>query len=183
MTFNSIDEIYAALEESHARFTEAVAGLDEGVVGFRAAPERWSIAEVAEHVAIVESQVVRLASKLLEHAPALADGREFSPVSVAEIAERASKEKFQAPETAIPRGGASVADSLARIERAHTSLRELRPRVERADGTVVSYPHPVFGTLNLYQWLVMVGLHKDRHARQITQLKESHADAPDTTQS
>ncbi|HEV2706964.1 MAG TPA: DinB family protein [Pyrinomonadaceae bacterium] len=183
MTFNSIDEIYEALDAAHARFAETVNGLDEAVAEFRTAPDRWSIAEVAEHVAMVESQVVRLASMMVERAPAAADGQAFAPVSIAEIAERALKEKFQAPETAIPRGGASVSDSLARLERAHAALRELRPRIERTDGTAMSYPHPVFGTLNLYQWLVMVGLHKDRHAQQIAQLKASHADARHTAQS
>lgn len=187
MTFNSIAEIYEALEESHARFAGTVAGLAEGAEAFRAAPDRWSIAELAEHVAMVESQVVRLAATMLERAPAeaalaTADERAFAPVSVAEIATRAAGEKYQAPETAVPRGGASIADSLARLDRAHARLRELRPRIERTDGTMMSYPHPVFGPLNLYQWLVMVGLHKDRHARQIEQLKESHAGAHNPAQ-
>ena len=47
------------------------------------------------------------------------------------------------------------------------ALEELRPRFAATNLSGVSYPHPAFGPLNLYEWLILLGIHKDRHLRQI----------------
>ena len=35
-----------------------------------------------------------------------------------------------------------------------------------------TYHHPVFGEMNLTQWILFVGLHEKRHLAQIEELKE-----------
>jgi len=42
------------LRETRAIFLEAFAGISEAQSKFKPAPDRWSIAECAEHVALVE---------------------------------------------------------------------------------------------------------------------------------
>jgi hypothetical protein len=69
-----------------------------------------------------------------------------------------------------PRGGVAVADSLARLRESRAAFEALRPRIERADLSAATYPHPSFGPLNLYQWLAFVGIHEERHLNQIERL-------------
>lgn len=50
---------------------------------------------------------------------------------------------------------------------------DLRAAVASADGLAleaVRAPHPVFGDLNLYQWIVFVAAHEERHAGQIREM-------------
>jgi hypothetical protein len=47
------------------------------------------------------------------------------------------------------------------------TLHELLPRLKAVNLSTVSYPHPVFGPLDLYEWFVMIGVHEERHMRQI----------------
>jgi hypothetical protein len=179
MIYHSVAEIYEAMDDAHARFAERVGQLSDDAQARRDAPERWSIAEVVEHVATVESQIGKLAGIMLHKAASASPSGEgaapasFAPVSIGDFVARSLTEKYRAPETALPRAGASISDSLARLERARETLRELRPRIEVADGTAVSYPHPAFGPLNLYQWLIMIAVHKDRHLRQIEAIEET----------
>ena len=56
-----------------------------------------------------------------------------------------------------PRAGVDMPTAWASVERSREKLREL---VVAADGLALSevhVPHPAFGTLNLYQWLIFVG--------------------------
>ena len=179
-TFNTVAEIFEALDESRARLDATLAGLGDEQEALRDAPERWCVAEVVEHVALVEKQMGRLVGLLLAKAeadgappPTAADG---PLVALDEVAERARREKYQSPEMAVPRGGASVADSLAHLRESRAALTALRPRVEAVGAATHAYPHPAFGPLNLYQWLAFVALHEDRHRRQIEQLLAAAAE-------
>jgi hypothetical protein len=82
-------------------------------------------------------------------------------------------QKFESPEMARPKGGVPLADSLARLEASSEAIRSLRPRVERLDLSATRFPHPAFGPLDLYQWLAVLGLHEERHRRQIEALRDS----------
>ena len=52
-------------------------------------------------------------------------------------------------------------------------LRERLRRGERLAGLFVQAPHPVFGALDMYQWLLFVGAHEGRHADQIREIGEA----------
>ena len=52
------------------------------------------------------------------------------------------------------------------------ALEQLRPRFASADYSRLM-PHPAFGPLNAAQWLAFVGMHEERHLRQIKRLLEA----------
>jgi hypothetical protein len=171
MAYQSLGEILATVDETRARFIERINSLGADDAGVRADAEAWTVAEIVEHVSLVEKQIVKLMTLMLIKAEAggalaRADGS-IAPVEMGEIIERSRREKYQAPETARPTGNASLSDSLAVMRASRAALQELRPRIEAADLTTVSYPHPAFGQFNLYEWLVMIGVHEERHLRQI----------------
>lgn len=170
MTYESLSEIFSAIEDTRARLFERAALLTPEQEEARAYAEGWSVREIIEHLSLVEKQIVRLATLMLMKAEtagekASPDGR-IGPISLDRIAERASREKYQAPETARPTG-APVTDSLAVMRASREALHGLRTRFEVTNLSSVSYPHPVFGPLNLYEWFVMIGVHEERHLRQI----------------
>jgi hypothetical protein len=178
MEFRSVPDIYEHIDRTRARLVSAVEGLSDGQQTFTPAADRWSAAELVEHLSMVEGNVVRLLGKLLDKAEESAGGAArdaaaaFEPVSIEEFVERSRSVKFEAPERIRPTG-LPLADSLARLGETRAALHALRPRIERADGRAHRFPHPAWGPLDLYQWLLFVGAHEDRHLAQLEALKEA----------
>lgn len=176
MNYNSVEEIYDDIDGTRERLLRAVEGFDDGQHGFRPSPETWSVAEICEHLSMVEGQVARLFEKLLKKAEAAghvrAEGSPFAPFSIAGQVEQTRGKKITAPETARPTG-IPLADALAALHASRSALRDMRPRLESLEGTNVIFPHPAFGPINIYQWLAFVGAHEQRHVAQIEALKET----------
>ena len=135
------------------------------------------MAQLCEHLSMVEGSVTGLLGKVLGKAEAAggarAEGAPFAPVSVEEFVERSREVKVEAPERLRPADSTPLADSLARLRETRAALHALRPALERADGHAITFPHPSWGPLNLYQWLLFVGAHESRHLAQIEALKEA----------
>lgn len=172
--YNSVAEIYEEIDDTRARLVVAVEELTDEQIGFRPSPEKWTVAEIVEHLSITERRLARMLGMLvgkLEDEAASEEGSPFAPVSVTQYLERASREKYTAPEEIRPKG-APLPDSLSRLRDSRAAVHELRARVERVDGTRAQFPHPAWGPLDLYHWLAFLGLHEQRHLSQIEALKE-----------
>lgn len=173
MIYHSIAEIFAANDDMRSRLINRLEGLTDAELNFRASDEAWSISEIVEHLSVIERQMCALTMKLLARAEASVEAGappfdlQSNPVSLRAFAERAAREKYQAPEAVRPTGTISVAESLAAMQLTRESLRHLQPRLEAANLSNASFPHPFFGALNLYEWLAFIGLHEARHLRQI----------------
>ena len=182
MNFNSVTEIISSIEETRGRLASRVENLSDEQQHFRPAPDRWSVADILEHLAVSEGRAVRMLGMLVGKAEAdghLLDGggdggsRLPAPVTIREHVERSYVETYDAPEAIRPSGNVPPADSLARLRQSRAAVLALRPRIERVDGTRVQFPHPAFGPLDLYQWLAFLGVHEERHLRQIDALLEA----------
>ncbi|HEX8499255.1 MAG TPA: DinB family protein [Pyrinomonadaceae bacterium] len=177
MEFHSVSEIFGHLDATRERLLRAVEGLGDERQHFRPAPDRWSVAQLCEHLSMVEGNVAGLLGKVLgkaEEAGAPRDaGAPFAPVSIEEFVERSRGVKIEAPEAVRPGDSRPLSESLAALAGSRAALHALRPRIERADGHALRFPHPGWGPLNLYQWLLFVGAHESRHLAQIEALKEA----------
>lgn len=181
MIYNSLTEIFDSMEETRTRLRTRLESINDTVAAARPTPDAWSVAEIAEHLAIIEERLSKLFPVMLTKAEAgglhRREGQAFHPVSVASWAERSRQEKYTAPEMAQPTGKAAIKESLARLNNSRESITSLRPRMEALDLTTVTYPHPVFGKLDTYQWLIFLSAHEARHLRQIESVMMRHADA------
>ncbi|MEP6922821.1 MAG: DinB family protein [Pyrinomonadaceae bacterium] len=176
MEFNTIEEIFAAIDKTRGKLVNTAAVLTENDANFQSAPEKWSAAHLVEHLAKTEESLLTLIEKLLAKAEAEnvpATGRIEPPVSFAEIAEKAKGQKFTAPDAIKPEGASTITNSLARLEKSRASLKALQPRLEKVDLSNAKFPHPAFGPLNLYYWLAFIGLHEARHLAQISNCLEA----------
>jgi uncharacterized damage-inducible protein DinB len=173
MIYHTIADIMAANERAQARFVAAVSNLSEAQANFRPDENRWTIAEIVEHVSIVNDGFLRLAHKLLKEAeseprPPKAD-LNLGHTSLDENGRQ--REPFQAPERVRPKGGVSVEDSLAKMRMALAGFADIRPRLEAVDLSEQVFPHPALGPFNAYQWMILLGEHEERHRGQIERLK------------
>lgn len=174
MIYNNTDEIFSALATTRRRIYEQVEGLSDEKANVRPAPDIWSVAEIIEHLGIAEERILALISGLLgrEAAVAASAGSSSSSISIQMMTERAT-EKFTAPAFLQPTGSAPLSESLAKLRASRDVLLGLRSRIEATDYSHVTYPHPAFGPLNLYQWLAAAEFHECKHLDQIQTLRQS----------
>jgi hypothetical protein len=178
MIYHSVTEIFDAIDNTRVRVYKRVGTLSQEQEQFRPATDAWSVREIVEHLAILEESLSKLFRVMLSKAEAASrqDGasaeppQPMQPFTLDHCIERSLKEKYQAPESVRPSGSLPVAMLLERLRESRAGLRRLQPRLEATDLSRSLYPHPVFGPLNLYQWLAFIGVHEERHLRQI----ESH---------
>src|ERR1043165_695388 len=129
MNYNSVTEIFDDIDRTRARLFQSVEGLSDAQQGFRAAPDRWSVAEVLEHLSIIERRVTKLIAALLDKAESAgqtrAAARDFSPVPAP--ARRADRLHLRA--LPAPRLGAAQPLSMAPL---HRRTRSAPPRADRS---------------------------------------------------
>ncbi len=175
MIYHTIADILAANERAQERFVEAVSDLTEAQADFRPDENQWTIAEIVEHISIVNDGFLRLMRKLLKEA----ESAPKPPKADLNLGHTALDENgnqpppFQAPDRVRPQGGARVEDSLAKMRDSLAGFAEIRSRLEAVDLSEQVFPHPAFGPLNAYQWMILLGEHEDRHREQIERVKAS----------
>ncbi len=163
----------AELESSQKAFLEATNGLSEGQWNFKPAPDRWSVAECAEHIGVTETFILNLITEQALKGPAepekraLVQGKDSSLMTM--VVDRTAK--FKAPEAIQPTRRwttsgeitKNVLESRARtIEFVSTTQEDLRDHF---------MDHPVFKTLDTYQWILLTSGHMRRHTAQILEVK------------
>jgi uncharacterized damage-inducible protein DinB len=173
MIYHNIADIMTANEHAQERFIAAASNLTEAQANFRLDENQWTIAEIVEHVSIVNDGFLRLTHKLLKEAeatpmPPKAD-LNLGHTSLDENGQQQGA--FQAPERVLPQGGVRIEDSLAKMRLSLDGLAEIRSRLEAIDLSEQMFPHPFLGPINAYQWMVLLGEHEDRHRGQIERLK------------
>ena len=174
MPYQSIAEIYEANERIRTKLKETLAGLSEEQAVARLDGEKWTIAQIAEHVSMVGHGMYRICSKLLSKAEAggqLAHG-EIDLKTFAERAKEIADVKLEAPEIVRPTGRKSIAESVVSLDRTRDAFRELRPMFEKYDAGSGKFPHPFLGDMTAVEWLAMLGAHERRHLRQISRILE-----------
>ncbi len=173
MIYNTVGEIYEAIAHVRAKLGEVSMSLSEADSQSRENGEGWTIAEIIEHLGIVEGGISKIFERLLIKAEAegqASDGRFDPPLSIDELIKSAAGRKFEAPAHARPEGIKSVEESLVVLEATREALIGLRSRIETVDLSETVFPHPAFGNLNLYQWLIFLGLHERRHLDQMKRI-------------
>lgn len=141
------------------------------------APEgRWTGAQVLEHLALTQGQVIQLAARLLEAGERAGVGPGGPGEAVAtgldhlDIPDRTRR--FQAPHFAEPRTGQPPEESWDALASGLESLLALAERVAGLEVSRLRAPHPLLGELDLHQWILFAAHHERRHAGQLRELAE-----------
>ncbi len=162
------------LKDSQKQFLDSVEKLTDAQWSYKQAPERWSVGETAEHIALSESLIFGAALRALEAPPnpeweAKTKGKtEFIEKILVDRSRRAS-----APEAIVPTGK-SRAEIMKMFKDARAKTLKFAEETQAPlKEHTQDHPFPVFGTLNAYQWLIYVPLHNLRHNQQIAEVQAS----------
>jgi len=162
-----------AMSQLHATrklFLDAIAGLSEGQWRFKPSPERWSIAECAEHVALTEDFLFGRVQQMLRTPAAPERKSALEDPKVYEMGVDRSR-KAQATEPAIlPKGRWALPEEVGAY---------FRQRRDRTIAYVESTQDPLRAhfsdstaeALDAYQMLIMLAAHTERHVAQIDEIK------------
>jgi hypothetical protein len=175
MTQQERDQVIQLLKDSQAEFVNAVSSLSDEQWKWKPAPNRWSVAEVSEHILLAEGMLFAKVQEALASPPnpdwekKTAGKTEFI---LKVMAPRMGK--AQAPEEIQPRGNLTRAEIMSRFAevRANTMQFAQQTQIALKEHTA-EHPFPVFGTLNAYQWLIYIPLHNMRHDKQIEEVKST----------
>jgi hypothetical protein len=169
-----IEELLEHLTEQRAALKDAVAHVAPFHGVPRSADGRWSVGEILDHVHRVESGFARLIAKRTAEARARGDAEETETSSIMGSVDSTlltdRSRRIQAPETVIPREGATVEEGLAALESSRAAVHRALDDANGVALGTISHTHPVFGAMNLYQWGLLLGYHDARHADQIREI-------------
>jgi hypothetical protein len=173
-----LDQARQYFDFTRGRVIEVTRGLSEPQWKFKPAPDRWSIAEILEHMVIVQERVFGPVREQLAQAPAPPadrDNRQIDAIVFEKIPDRSIKAK--APDFIAPTGTWTLPAALDRLLRNYERLAEF---VESSPGLrehILESPplkivtNGAFQTMDGYQWALTVAAHDERHVRQILEVK------------
>lgn len=154
------------LESSARELDWAVSHLQPAQWTFKPAIDRWSIAQCVDHLTIVEERV-------LIHLKRLDTCGEPRAMTDDQLLERLldRSETIIAPERVHPT--ARSVDAVATLEAFHRGRKDTLSFVATTRDTLRSQtlPHPIFGPLDGYQWVITLAAHVRRHLLQIDEIK------------
>jgi hypothetical protein len=165
------------IQAKRAELLASFAGVSSERLKVRPRPGEWSAAEVIDHLRIVEGGIARLFAKKIAQAKEAGLRQENSTHSVLgsldHIGETLDHGKIEAPVAVTPPLEVDVEAAIAGLDTTRTSLLNA---LGTGDGLAlgdIKHSHPILGELDLYQWLIFVGRHEARHARQIRRVLSS----------
>ena len=162
------------LDRTRTGVVEATKGLSERQWTFKPGPDRWSVAEVLEHIVVVEEFLLENTARDVMKAPGGKPDRDYTSTDklvLTAIADRTQR----APEPAQPTGRWSPHETLNQFLRIRARTTEFLKSTPGLRDHVAD--SPLGQPLDAYQWLLFISAHSDRHTKQILEVK-AHPDFP-----
>ena len=167
-------ETLSLLESSAARFSDLVQSLSTAEWGAQPVGEVWSIAQVCEHVGLVEVGSGKLIARKLFQVPAteemLGEARGKDQLIKKMMRDRAGTAR-KAPEFVTPTGKWQTRDELLSDFwqwRGSTIAMLSDPA---RDTRLFAAKHPVWGMLDATGWGLFLATHLERHLEQIAETR------------
>lgn len=170
-------ETMTFVEEKRRELLQSFEGVEGDRLCRKADSEGWSVAEILEHLRIVESGIARLITKRVGQAREAGLGEEKSTSSVMPAFEpiqtALDRGKMQAPVSVQPRVDVDISEVLEGLNSSREALRAAAVSASGLSLGEIRHTHPILGELDLYQWLIFVGQHEGRHKKQIERTLQS----------
>lgn len=158
------------LEKTREGVLEATKGLSEAQWNFKAGPDRWSIAQVMEHIAAAEDYIRGTVAEKVMAAPAV-PGRDLKKTDDAVLAMMPDRShKAQAPEPLVPTNRFGSPDGSLKhfLESRAATEQFLKTTPGLRDHAVDS---PLGMKLDGYEFVLLIAAHSERHTKQILEVK------------
>jgi hypothetical protein len=162
----------------------ATVGMSEAQWSFKPAEDRWSIAEILEHVVMVQERVLGIVGEELAKTPASEldpNAQTADALVIFQFPNRFSR--FKGPDPLHPKGRLTPREALERLSENQAKLAEHLEstpdlRLHRIDAPPMkAVSKGVYETMDGYQWILAAAAHTSRHTGQILEVK-AHASFP-----
>jgi len=165
------DKALQYLETTKKNVLEATKGLSEAQWNFKPAPDRWSVAQVMEHIAASEDLLRQMAEgQIKQQSPSVPD-RDLKKTDdkVLEVIPDRSK-KFQAPEQLRPRNQFGTPEAALKhfLESRAKTVELLKTTPDLRAHVVDS---GLLGKIDAYERILFVAAHSERHTKQLLEVK------------
>ncbi|HXN28477.1 MAG TPA: DinB family protein [Candidatus Acidoferrales bacterium] len=138
---------------------------------FKAAPDKWSVAQTLEHIALAEDDLFQTITEKVMKAPAGAADRDtakFDALVLNMVPDRSTKR--QAPAELVPTGRWTPAETLDHFLKSRARTIEFLQSTGDLRQHVLDSP---LGPLDAYEWVLFIAAHSERHTKQILEVEAS----------
>src|SRR5579883_379625 len=179
-----IAQAIQCFDQARARVRNVTNGLSDAQWRFKPAPDRWSIAQILEHMVLVQERVFGRVTEQLPQCPAPPPERnnqQIDRVVMEKIPDRTHKAK--APEFLEPTGQLSPSEAFNRMDANYRRLTDyIRTTPDLREHILEAPPLRVvtdgaYTTMDGYQWALTVARHDERHVLQILEVQQ-HPEYP-----
>ena len=159
------------LESTRQDVLDATKGLSEAQWNFKPAPDRWSVAQVMEHIAAAEDFIrINLVQDKVMTLPAREPGRDVKKIDAAvEAMVPDRSHKAQAPEPLLPNNRfGSPEGSLKHFLQSRATTEQFIRTTAGLRDHVMDGP---VGKMDGYEFILFIAAHSERHFKQIIEVK------------
>ncbi len=164
------DKALQYLETTKKNVLEATKGLSEAQWNFKSAPDRWSVAQVMEHIAAAEDFIRGMLKEKVMMGPAGDPGRDVKKADEAVlmmVPDRTTK--AQAPEPLVPTNRfGSPEGSIKHFVDSRAATEDFLKTTTGLRDHVTDSP---LGKLDGYEFVLFIAAHSERHTKQINEVK------------
>lgn len=162
--------LYGEMEKVRGETLSALSGLTEEEFS-RKAGEEWSAAQILHHIVMAETGTSKVIRKSIKSA---AGALPPYPADDSGLAVRALPKPvgaYQAPEAVRPEDPPAKDDLLRLARETREQTAASFALLATVDPRAATFPHPLFGEIDLYEWpVVTVLMHERDHLEQIRTL-------------
>jgi uncharacterized damage-inducible protein DinB len=171
MTQAERQRITSYLAETGEELLHRTRHLSREQLDYKSAPHRWSVAEIVEHIIIVEGLILRGIDVALQRPSDSASAwQSRDEALILELKNRTHS--LQGPEIVLPKREWSHEELFRQFEVVRQRTRAFAAATT-ADLRHHCFPHPVYGQIDCYQWLLVVAAHCERHLAQCEEVMGS----------
>ena len=159
------------LQQTRDGVLAATRGLSEAQMKFKAAPDRWSVAETLEHIALAEDFLLQNITDKIMKAPAGPADRDTAKIDAGILAMVPDRtQKRQAPGPLVPTGRWTPVESIDHFQKSRAKTLEFLQSTPDLRGHASS-DNPFQQPMDAYDWLLFIAAHSERHTKQILEVK------------
>jgi len=155
------------LDTVHEKLSTAVRNTNPNLYSKRPAENEWSIAEVVQHLCLVEERITEALEKALEGgSPKVGLMKKLIPMRI--ISHRFKK--FTAPKMVTPKDPPPMDENLENYDRARGRLKQFCAECGPERLKTMSVKHPFLGNIDGVAAVSMLNFHEERHYKQIREI-------------
>ena len=159
--------VLGRLDSTHQKLLETIGRIEPDVFRQRPSSDEWSVAEIVQHLCLVEERV----SKELERAIASPPRRpaflkRLIPTSIVSL----RLIRVKAPKAMNPIVESGKEECVENYNRARAALKDLCAQHDRNRFKNIVFKHPFLGEIDGVATVSFVGYHEQRHLKQIKEV-------------